>query len=278
MAQGGKEHRMFFDLQRGRRRTTVKVVYAILAVLMGLSLFLVVGSFNIAELFSSNGSSGSSEIAKPYEEQAERLEAKLKEAPEDQALLMGLTRARVTAGNSLLSSEPDEEDLTKALQQYQMASSSWSEYLDATDEPSAGTAQLVAPALLALAERSRTYEQAQRGVEAASEAQKIVAEQRPTLNSFSTLALYTYFTGDFKAAEAAQAKAAKLTREKFEREQLDKQMEEVKKNAEKFQKARQQAAAAEKAAAKSNKGNPESLQAPTNPLGGAFGTGAGLSE
>jgi hypothetical protein len=95
MAQGGKEHRMFFDLQRGRRRTTVKVVYAILAVLMGLSLFLVVGSFNIAELFSSNGSSGSSEIAKPYEEQAERLEAKLKEAPEDQALpAVGLPHRR----------------------------------------------------------------------------------------------------------------------------------------------------------------------------------------
>jgi DNA repair exonuclease SbcCD ATPase subunit len=278
MAQGGKEHRMLFDLQRGRRRTAVKVIYAILAVLMGASLFLVVGSVNITELFSGNGSSGSGEVAKPYEEQAERLEVKLKKAPEDQQLLMGLTRARVTAGNSLLSSEPDEEELTQALQQYQLASSSWSEYVDVTDEPSAGTAQLVAPALLALAERSRTYEQAQRNVEAASEAQKIVAEQRPTLNSFSTLALYTYFTGDFKAAEAAQAKAAKLTREKFEREQLDKQMEEVKKNAEKFQKARKQAAAAEKAAAKSNQGNPQSLQSPTNPLGGTFGTGTGLGE
>jgi DNA repair exonuclease SbcCD ATPase subunit len=278
MAQGGKEHRMLFDLQRGRRRTAVKVVYAALAVLMGLSLFLVVGSLNIGELFSSNGSSGGGEVAKPYEEQAERLEAKLKKAPEDEQLLVGLTRARVTAGNSLLSSEPSEEDLTAALQQYQQASSAWAEYLDTTDEPNAGTAQLVAPALLSLAERSRTYEQAQTNIEAATEAQKIVAQQRPTLNSFSTLALYTYFTGDFKAAEAAQAKAAKLTREKFEREQLDKQMEEVKKNAEKFQQRRKQAAAAEKAAAKSNKGNPESLQSPTNPLGGALGTGTGLAE
>lgn len=278
MAQGGKEHRMLFDLQRGRRRTAVKVIYAVLAVLMGASLFLVVGSVNLTELFSGNGSSSSGDAAKPYEEQAERLEVKLKKAPEDPHLLEGLTRAHVAAGNSLLSSEPGEEDLTKALQQYQLASSSWSEYLDATDEPSAGTAQLIAPALLTLAERSRTYEQAQRTIEAASEAQKVVAEQRPTLNSYSTLALYTYFTGDYKAAEAAQAKASKLTREKFEVEQLDKQMEEVKKNAEKFQKSRKQAAAAEKAAAKSNKGNPESLQSPTSPLGGTFGTGAGLGE
>ena len=42
MAQGGKEHRMVFDI-RGRRKHVVKVVYAVLAVLMGASLFLVVG-------------------------------------------------------------------------------------------------------------------------------------------------------------------------------------------------------------------------------------------
>lgn len=272
MAQGGKEHKMLFDLQRGRRRTAVKVVYGVLAVLMGASLFLVVGPLNIGEIF--NSSSSSVEAAKPYEEQAERLEAKLKKAPEDDQLLMSLARARVTAGNSLLSSELTEEGLTKALQQYQLASSSWSEYLDATDEPSAGTAQLLAPALFSLAERSRTYEQAQRNVEAASEAQGIVAKQRPTLNSYSILARYLYFTGDFKAAEAAQAKADKLTNAKFEREQLDQQLEEIKKNAKKFQEGRKQAAAAEKAAAKSNKGNPEALQSPSE----AFGSGTGLGE
>lgn len=270
------EHKMLFDLQRGRRKTTVKVIYAILAVLMGLSLFLVVGGFNIGEVLNSGGT-GSGDTAQPYEEQAERLEAKLKKDPEDPKLLEGLTRARVTAGNSLLSLEPDEEDLTNAMQQYELASSSWSEYLETTDEPAAGTAQLVAPALLSLAERSRTYGQAQRNIEAASEAQQIVADQRPTLNSFSTLALYTYFTGDFKAAEAAQTEAAKLTRAKFEREQLDKQMDEVKKNAVKFQKARKQAEAAEKAAAKGNGGNPEALQTPSNALGGSLG-GGGLGE
>jgi DNA repair exonuclease SbcCD ATPase subunit len=271
------EHRMLFDLQRGRRKTAVKVVYAILAVLMGASLFLVVGPVNIGEIFNSN-SSGGGDVAKPYEEQAERLEAKLKKDPENPQLLVALTRAQVTAGNSLLSLEPDEEDLTNALQQYKLASSTWSEYVDLTDEPNTGTAQLLAPALLSLAERSRTYGEAQRNIEAATEAQQIVADQRPTLNSYSTLALYTYFTGDFKTAEAAQAKAAKLTRAKFEREQLDKQMEEVKKNAEKFQKSRKQAEAAEKAAAKGNKGNPEALQAPANPLGGSFGAGSALGE
>jgi hypothetical protein len=273
MASGGnKEHRMVFDI-RGRRKYAVKVVYAVLAVLMGASLFLVVGPLNIGELFNSNG--GSSSAAKPFEEQAERLETKLRKEPEDEQLLMSLVRAQVSAANSTLSVEPSEEDLIKALQQYQQASSTWSEYLKATDEPSAGTAQLMAPALLTLAERSRSYPEAARNVEAATEAQRIVAKQRPTLNSLSTLALYTYFTGDFAAAERAQAEAKKKTSAKSEAEALDKQMKEVKERAEKFQKELKKVEAAEKATAK---GKSERLENPSNPLGGAFGAGSGLAE
>jgi hypothetical protein len=278
MASGGrdKEHKMLFDI-RGRRRNAVKVVYAVLAVLMGLSLFLTVGPVNIGELFGDSASS-SGEAAKPYEEQAERIEAKLRKDPEDPQLLVSLTRARVTAGNSLLSIEPDEEDVNEALQQYQLASSSWSDYLDATKEPSAGVAQLIAPTFVALAERSRTYQEAASNIKAASEAAGIVAEQRPTLNSLSTLALYTYFTGDFAAAEKAQAEAKKLTKAEFEREQLDKQLKEIKARAVKFQKELKSAEAAEKAAAGAGKGNPEALQNPSNPLSGAFGAGTQPTE
>lgn len=276
MASGGKDqHRMVFDI-RGRRKHVVKVVYAILAVLMGASLFLVVGPLNVGELFSSNSSS--SEAAKPFEEQAERLEVKLRKEPESEQLLLSLARAQVSAGNSTLSLEPTEDDLVKAVQQYQQASSTWSEYLKTTGEPSAGTAQLMAPALVTLAESSGNFPEAERNIEAATEAQQIVAKQRPTLNSLSTLALYTYFTGDFAAAEKAQAEAKKKTGAKFEAEQLDKQLKEVRERAEKFQQELKKAEGAEKAAAKANKGNPESLENPSNALNGAFGSGAGLTE
>lgn len=278
MASSGGERRMVFDI-RGRRKVGVKVVYALLAVLMGLSLFLVVGGLNLAELFNGSGSSGG-EPAKPFEEQAERIEAKLRKEPEDEQLLASLTRAQVSAGNSILSvsTEPSEGDLVNALQQYQQASSSWSEYLKQAQEPQAGLAQLMAPALVRLAERgSRTLQQAERNIEAATEAQRIVAKQRPTLNSLSTLALYTYFTGDFAAAEKAEAEAKQKTNAKFEAEQLEKGLGEVKKNAQKFQKELKAAEAAEKTAAKGKEGNPESLENPTNPLSGALG-GGGLGE
>jgi len=276
MASGGKDqHRMVFDI-RGRRKHVVKVVYAVLAVLMGASLFLVVGPLNVGELF--NGNSGSAEAAKPFEEQAERLEAKLQKEPESEQLLLSLARAQVSAGNSTLSLEPTEDDLVKAVQQYQQASSTWSEYLKTTDEPNAGTAQLMAPALVTLAERSRSFVEAQRNVEAATEAQQIVAKQRPTLNSLSTLALYTYFTGDFAAAEKAQAEAKKKTQAKFEAEQLDKQLKEVKERAEEFQQKIKEAANAEEEAAKANTGKPKSLENPSSALNGAFGNGSSLSE
>ncbi len=277
MAQGGKEHRMLFDIRRGRRKTAVKVVYAVLAVLMGLSLFLVTGGINLGELFGNSTSSGG-EAAKPYEEQAERLEAKLKKDPENPELTMALARAHVTAGNTLLSVEPTEEDLVEALQQYQLASSAWSEYVDATDEPKAGIAQLMAPALLALAERSRSLPESATNIKAATEAQKIVADQRPTLNSLYTLSLYTYFTGDYAAAEKAEAEAIKLTKEEFEKESVEKQLKETKGRAEKFLQELKKVEAAEKAAAKANQGNSQGLQGGSNPLSGAFGGGSGLGE
>jgi hypothetical protein len=267
---------MVFDI-RGRRKHVVKVVYAVLAVLMGASLFLVVGPVNIGEIFSSN--SGSVEAAKPFEEQSERLEVKLRKEPENEQLLQSLARAQVSAGNSLLSQEPSEDEFIKALQHYQQASSTWSEYLKATNEPSAGIAQLMVPALVFVAERgSHSLPQAERNIEAAAEAQQIVTKQRPTLNSLSTLALYTYFTGDFAAAEKAQAEAKKKTSAKSEGEALDKQLKEAKERAEKFQGELKKAEAAEKAAAKANKGNPESLENPSSSLNGAFGSGAGLTE
>jgi hypothetical protein len=279
MASGGKEHRMLFDLKRGKRKTAVKVVYAILAVLMGLSLFLVTGGISISQLFGNSGG-GSSEAIKPYEEQAERLEAKLKKEPESEPLLLSLSRARVTAGNTLISGgEATEEDLVEALQQYQQASSAWSEYLKTTDEPNVGVAQLMAPALLTLAERSRTLPESAANIKAASEAAKLVADQRPTLNSLFTLSLYTYFTGDYAAAEKAEAEAIKQTKAKFEREQVEKPLKEAKERSEKFLKELKKVEAAEKAAgkeaAKANNGNPSNIGGSPNPLTGVGGGGLG---
>jgi len=269
MAQGGKEHKMLFDLQRGRRRTAVKVVYAILAVLMGASLFLVVGPLNIGELFNSGGSS-SGEAAKPYEEQAERLEAKLKREPEDPDLLLSLTRARINAGNSLVAINPQTGErgaTTESRQEYQQAVDTWSRYLKATDEPSPNLAQVVAPAFVALTLASRSVPEAKSNLQEAVAAQQMVADARPSLGSLSTLAIYKYFNGEVKAAEKTEKELLKLTHAKFEREELEKQFESTRKEGKQQQALYKQVEKEEAEAAKAGGG--QGLGTPS--LGGSLG-------
>src|ERR1044072_3449837 len=103
MADSG-ERRMLFDI-RGRRKHVVRVVYAVLALLMGASLFLVVGPFNLGELAGGGGGQDASEV---FEEQAERIEGRLRVKPEDEGLLVAVSRARLNAGHALPKTNPQQ--------------------------------------------------------------------------------------------------------------------------------------------------------------------------
>ncbi len=252
---------MVFDV-RGKRRGVVKVVYAILALLMGLSLFLLGAGGSLNSIFGS-GSSTSSATAQ-FEEQAERIEVKLIKAPEDPDLLANLTRTRVNAGNSAVGQGANGElvQTVESQEQLNKASEAWSEYLEATDEPSSGIAQLMSNALFTLANISRTTAEAEANIKAAAEAQAIVAAARPSVGSLSTEAFYLLYTFDYAAAEKAKKEAIALTNSKFERESLENQYDEIEKRAREFQK---QVKEVEKAQKEGTKANPESLE---NPLGG----------
>ncbi|HUB99449.1 MAG TPA: hypothetical protein VMS11_06460 [Solirubrobacterales bacterium] len=267
MAKGEKEHRMLFDI-RGKRRNVVKVVYAVLAVLMGLSLFLVTGIGNISSLF--DGGSESNNGAVIYEEQAERIERKLVKSPEDPELLQALTRAQLNAGNQLVEATAEGTVLTQeTVQMYRKASETWSEYLKATTDPSASVAQLIAPTFVTLAETAPSAPGFEENMDAAAAAAAIVAKQRPSLNSLSTLAIYQYFAFEPEAAAKTRAEAIALTKGKFERENLENQLDEYKKRSGEAEKQLKALEEANKASG--NQGNKEKLE---NPLGG-LGTGLG---
>ncbi|HEY6730833.1 MAG TPA: hypothetical protein VI039_07400 [Solirubrobacterales bacterium] len=265
---------MLFDLRSGRRRNLVKVVYATLAVLMGLSLFLVIGGFNIAELFEDNGTG---DAAKPYEEQAERIEVRLQKDPGNPDLLLSLTRAQVNAGNAQVTAGPNGEPqvTTDAAQEFQKAYQSWSEYLKATDEPNPSLALVVAPMLSQLAELSTTYAQADTRIASSVEAQKIVAEQRPSVNSWTTLAFYVAFTDDKAASEEARAEALKLAGSKAEKEQIEKLLDEYEKNAQTYLNNKAKAEKEEQAANAGGGGSAGAPPSVENPLGGLGGSGFG---
>lgn len=267
MASNDGERRMLFDI-RGRRKNVVKVVYAILALLMGLSLFLVIGPAPISDLFG-NGGGGTTNAAEQFEDQAARLERELKKAPEDPQLLLNLTRARTNAANQLAVVNPEtgEAQLTvEARTQLEKAGIAWEKYAKATDEPSPSGAQLSASTFFRLAQTSRTPAEIEANLEAAADAQQIVAEKRRSAGALATLSLYRYFTFDYGEAQKLTREATKLATTKFERENLDNEAEETEARARELQ---QQFAKIKKESKAQGQGK-ESLE---NPLGGL-----GLSE
>lgn len=241
MAENG-ERRMLFDT-RGKRKNVIRVVYAVLALLMGASLFVAVGPFNLAEII---GTSNEINAAKAADEQVERIEARLAKSPDDEQLLLSLTRAQIGAGNARLDPESPTMSV-EAINALNDGLDSWNVYLTrAGDEPNANVAQLVAATAFALAERgSVTTAEVQANVAKAAEAQRITAEQRPSAGSLSTLAIYEYFDGNVAAGDKATKRVVALIPSKQEAEAVEKQIEESRKSAARFNKQAAQAAKAQ---------------------------------
>jgi hypothetical protein len=266
MASSG-ERRMVFDT-RGRRKHVIRVVYAILALLMGASLFLVVGPVNIGSLLGNQTSSGNA--AKVYEEQAERIERRLAREPTSEDLLLSLTRARIGAGSAEVETDETTGARTvplSAKRHFEAAEESWHRYLkQAGGEPNATAAQLVAQTAFQQAESSTTVAEAVEHVANATEAQKLAAEQQPTLGSLSTLAIYQYYNGEPAAAERTTRQAAAKASSKAEGKTVENQLKQYAKRGEEFEKQKKELEKAEKEAGK------EKLTNPFSGLGGSSGT------
>ncbi len=259
---------MVFDI-RGRRRHVVKFVYAVLALLMGASLFLVVGPVNIGNLLG--GGSESSNASAIFVEQAENVERKLRKDPENPELLLSLTKARINAGNASaeLNPETGAPQVTEEGQgELQRASEAWSKYLKATDEPSVGGAQAAAPMFFTLAQLARSGSEAETNLHAAAKAQQIVAEQRPSLGSLSTLAIYRNYSFDYAGAKQAEKEAEKYANTKFERENLGNELSQIEKRAKEFQKQLAEIAKENQKLQTEGKGQVANPLAEGSPLGG----------
>jgi len=255
---------MLFDV-RGKRKHVIRAVYAILALMMGGSLFLVVGPVNVGELIGNGASTNASKV---FDEQVERIEGRLVRNPQDAQLLLTLTRARINAGNSKVEVVSETEVPTidaDALREYEAALAAWSRYLkQAGDEPSATLAQLVSLTSFRLAESATSLRDSVEYVDRATKAQEIVAEQRPTLNSLSTLAIYQYFNGEFAAAGKTTKKAVAKATGKTQAKSVEQQMAEYRKRGKEFAKQKKEAAKVEKEAGK------EALKNPFQGLGPGF--------
>jgi hypothetical protein len=265
MADG--ERRMLFDI-RGRRKNVVKVVYGILAVMMGASLFLVVGPVNIGSLLSNSDEVNRS--ADIFDEQVERTEQRLRKDPENPDILVSLTRTRINAGRAKSELDPatGETNVTAEAQvEYEKATDAWARYLKlAGEEPNPSVASLVSGTAFLLAQNSKTYAEAIEYLGDAAAAQRFAAEGRPSVGAWTTLAAYEYLAGDKAAGAKAGEEAKALTRSKSETKQIEKQLTAFEKQSKEIQKAKKQAEKAEKGKGK------ETLENPLGGLGGASPT------
>jgi hypothetical protein len=263
------EHRMVFDT-RGRRKRVIQVVYAGLALVMAASLFLVTGGASLSDLFggSSSGSSSSS----IFDDQVTRLEKKLRHNPNDAQTLAALTRAQYNAGNAQIEHDPSSGQITgvsdEGVADFQAAGKTWQRYLKTNPKPpSASAAQFAAQAFYYSA-ATGTILEFKDNIRSAAAAQAVLAEARPSLNSYVVLAQYRAFAGDSAGAKQAGDKAASLAQ--------GSQKSSVKQVVDQYQK---QGAALQKQIKKQSKFNPAGggKQALQNPLGGLSGAGSGSS-
>jgi len=256
---------MLFDT-RGRRRHVIRVVYAILALLMGASLFLVVGPFNIANLI---GGSATTETAKVLVEQAEQAEEKLQREPQNEALLLTVARTRVAAGNAQAETNPQTGTpvLTpEALESYDKATEAWDAYLKQAESPNPAGAALMAGAFFTLAENVSEIEPIDEAIAGAARAQRIAAEAQPSVGTLSTLAIYEFFNGNPVAANKA-AKEAEAKAPAAQAPQVKKQMAEYRKAGASWVTQKKTYAKTEKEQGK------EALEDPFGGLGGSTGLG-----
>jgi hypothetical protein len=269
---GDGERRMLFDI-RGRRKNVVRVVYAILALLMGGSLFLTVGPFNLSELFGNGSTSSSSEV---YEEQVERIEGRLAKEPTNENLLLALTRARISIGAAETGTSLEGENPQlppEARDEYEEALDAWNRYLtQAGDEPSPVAAQLVAQTFFTLSERgSYSLAEVETNGAAAVRAQRIAAEERPNVNSLSTLALYEFFYGDLEAGDEATKQALATAASKTEAANIKKQLAEFRRRGQGYKKSLEKFAKEQKRTG----GGEEALQNPFSGIGSGSSGSAG---
>ncbi len=255
---------MLFDLT-GRRKHVVRVVYAILALLMGASLFLVIGPFNLANVINTSSSVSASTA---LDEHAERIERQLHKDPTDETLLLALARTRINAGITLsVNPETGAQVVAtpEARAEFEQGLQAWSKYVKhSAEDPNPVVAQLAAEAYFRLAESSNGIPETEEAIENAATAQRLAVQSKRDANSLSVLAIYEYFDGNFSEGDKIAKAAVKLSGSP----QAKQQLESYRKNAKEWQKQKKEFAKTEREQGK------ESLQ---NPLGELGGSSSGTS-
>jgi hypothetical protein len=241
---------MLFDLRGAGRRTTVKVVYLTLAILMGggLVLFGIGGdvSGGLVDAITERGASSDSGESRYREREAEAARA-TQTNPRDAEAWANLSRARyqlATVGDSV----DDNGQITdQGRAQLRRAAAAWERHLALNPDPpddSLATLMVRAYSQTGLNEAAK-----------AVQAQEVITEVRPGDSSFGNLAILAYEAGQTRKGDLARKEALRLS-DKADRETLKSQIDQAKQQAlaQQVQDATQQAPPADQSKGKNGGG------------------------
>jgi hypothetical protein len=262
---------VLFDLQSGRRRNVVRVVYGTLAGLMLIGfVFFGIGSdvsFDCAGAIE--GDDGPT--ATQFQSQIDDAEKKLAKNPKDEDALTDIARYRYLAGNSLV--EPSDDGTTLGTvnedvrSEWSKALDAWERYLKA--DPKQPDPVIAGQMLCAYDPTACGYGGADTELidyDGAAAVVEVLAEDDPRPEYFGQVAYYRYSDGDLEGGREAAAQALAEASGK-DRAQLEKQLDALEKEATKLAEEREKSA---------EKGGEGGLGTPGgSPLSSPFGSGLG---
>jgi hypothetical protein len=216
---------MLFDLRGAGRRTTVKVVYTLLAILFGggLVLFGIGGSVSGGLVDAITGSQGSTPAGTgEFQKRADAAQRAAEAKPKDAAAWAEAARARyqlALTGDFLDQNTGQFTDAGK--QQLRIAASDWEKHLALNPKP---------PNASVARQMVTVYSSGLNDPAKAVTAQEIVTEDRPTSRTFATLAVLAYNAGQTRKGDLARAKALSLA-DADQRETLKSELDQAKQQA-----------------------------------------------
>lgn len=214
---------MLFDLRGAGRRTTIKVVYLSLAVLMGggLVLFGIGGDVSGGLVDAITDRSAISDTsADRFRDRVQEAQRRAQANPEDPAAWAALARARYQLASAGDYFDQQTGQFTpEGQEQLRAAGEAWERHLSLDPEPpDASVASLM----------TQAYSQfGLNDPEAAVRAAEVISEDRPSAANFARLSILAYQAGQTRKGDLARREALQRA-DKADREGLKAELDAAK--------------------------------------------------
>ena len=229
---------MLFDL-RGKRRRLVQVTFATLALLflvgfLGFGIGVGGGPGGIFDALGISNSDGGGSATDQINSEIDAANAKLAKNPNDTKALLKLAQNEFLLAKTGVQTDPNTGAPVSVSNDAHTdlgdAADAWEKYLKVNKGK---------PDVTVAFDMINVYVLLQ-DADGAAQAQRLVAEDQPSVNSYGQLALFEYAGGDIEAGDAASDKALSLA-SKTEAKGIKPQLAQARKQGIKLQEAQEKA-------------------------------------